>query len=63
MKAELSESIRQLANEAALINEEYSDITSEVMPQLWFKGLDYSKEETANEIKSYLSKLLNRLRI
>lgn len=33
------------------------------MPQLWFKGLDYSKEETANEIKSYLSKLLNRLRI
>lgn len=51
-----------LTNEIASLNDEYSDITSEIVPHSWLKGLEYSREEGANEMKNYLGKLYTRLK-
>jgi hypothetical protein len=44
------------------LNDDYGDITTEIVPHSWLKGLDYSREEGANEMKNYLWKLYTRLK-
>ncbi len=37
-----------LTNEIASLNDQYGDITAEIVPHSWLKGMDYSREEGAN---------------
>lgn len=41
MRSDFSKKMRQFIVESEAINEEYADIISEVMPQLWAKDLHF----------------------
>jgi hypothetical protein len=62
MKKENLMKIKLLSNEISSLSEEYSDITSEIVPHSWLKNLDLSREDGANEMKNYLGKLYSRLK-
>lgn len=43
MKKENFKKSKFLSNEIAALNDEYSDITAEIVPHSWLKGLDFSR--------------------
>lgn len=61
MKEEMTEKAKYLFMETSLINEDFKDILSEVVPQIWFRDRDFSKQETIRDLNLYLIKTFNRL--
>jgi hypothetical protein len=43
------------------MNNEFNDILSEVVPQVWFRDNDFTKEEAIRDLNLYLAKTFNRL--
>jgi len=43
MKKENMQKSKLLSSEITSLNNEYSDITAEIVPHSWLKGLDFSR--------------------
>jgi hypothetical protein len=61
VKEMMAEKSKDLFMETNRINEDFRDILSEVVPQIWLKDHDFSKEETIRDLNLYLIKTFTRL--
>ena len=63
MKNDSREQAKLLYQETNFIQEEFKDILSEVVPSVWFRDKDFTKEETVKDLNLYLIKTFKRLSV